>query len=110
MKNKETESDNIFEDDGRTIVDMRGVEKLSLFGNRDRIKEWESIDQEERQSQENRDMRENPSWMKSEMSKEETKYHILGALKAALMIWLVYALSFGGFIWILTRIFKHILK
>lgn len=110
MKNKKVEKEEYLEDDGRTVVDMSGVEKLSMFGNRALLKKWEAIDENEKLSHEFREQTKNPSWMKQSISFGETKYHILGALKAGLLIWLVYALSFGGFLLALTMLFKYVLK
>ncbi len=53
---------------------------------------------------EERDYKNDRPWEKVELSNKERFTVILGALKAGALIWLCYAVVFGGFIWLLTRI------
>ena len=66
------------EDDGRTIVDMSGVERPNLFSFRPRPDEPERPEEERRAN--------NESWLRSEVSGEERRWLILGTIKAALLV------------------------
>ena len=78
-----------FEDDGRTIVDMSGVEMPSLF-----------LPRKPRQFDPDNAPRENPGqerpWEQEEQLTAGQKFWvILGALKAALLIGSVYLVELG---------------
>lgn len=71
-----------WEDDGRTIADMSGVERPSLFGH------IPGIDDDRRPAPRR------PSDVQEDLTPEERKWAVLGALKAALSIGMVYLVGF----------------
>ena len=119
-------------DDGRTVADMRGVEKRPLysmwFGLRDRpVKRRgrsgsphsngsrgdvpseyrESLGDAAPEYRESlgdaaSEYREAP---RLDLSPEERRAAILGAMKASLLIGLIYLAVFGAFIYLLTKLF-----
>ncbi|MDE7171415.1 MAG: hypothetical protein K2O11_05995 [Oscillospiraceae bacterium] len=82
------------DDDGRTIADMSGIERQSLFlpriPKRDRPAPPAQPEPE----------RDRP-WETSELSPEERRWYILGALKASLLI----ALAFIGGLGLIVLLF-----
>ena len=81
------------DDDGRTIADMSGVNRQPLFvprGLRDASRKPQRQEPEDPQ-------REERPWEKQEelLSREERRWYILGALKAALLIALAFILGLG---------------
>lgn len=77
-----------FEDDGRTIVDMSGVERPNLFSFR-KIKEEPQLPEGERE-------RNRQSWESSdELSRKERLWLIFGSLRAALLIVLIFGAVFA---------------
>ena len=90
MKQKEP-----FEDDGRTIADMSGVTRrpLLLFRTPER--------EESRQEQPESDQK------PPELSKEEQRSFMAGALGAALLIGSIFIVAGGLFIWFLTAVLWH---
>ncbi len=66
------------DDDGRTIADMSGVSRPSLFLPRRA--------EEDAPSPSPRPSEERPEWEQAPISREERRMYILGALKAALLI------------------------
>ena len=76
-----------FEDDGRTIVDMSGVERPNLFQFR-RIKEEPKRPEAERE-------RNRESWEGVELSRRERLWLIFGSLRAALLIVLIFGAVFA---------------
>ena len=81
------------DDDGRTIADMSGVNRQPLFvprGLRDASRKPQRQEPEDPQ-------REERPWEKQEelLSREERRWYILGALKAALLIALAFIVGLG---------------
>ena len=77
-----------FEDDGRTIVDMSGVERPNVFGFR-RLREEPRRPEAERE-------RNRGSWESGvELSRKERLWLIFGSLRAALLIVLVFGAVFA---------------
>ena len=66
------------EDDGRTIVDMSGVERPNPFGFR-RLPKEPALPEEQRRA--NAD-----SWKEQSVSREERRWLILGTIKASLLV------------------------
>ena len=77
---------DIKDDDGRVIADMSGVEKPIMFG---------FLSPSFRRSRGNRFQGRSSLEDGVEMSREERRYYILGALKASLLIGLAYAVGLG---------------
>lgn len=102
MANKKEDN---FIDDGRTIVDMTGVERPALFG---RNFKAEKAKRRELEVPEKKEIDEKP-WEKDKdkISKEDRRLVIKGALGASILIWLCYALVFGIVILIAFLIFKN---
>lgn len=77
------------DDDGRTIVDMSGVESpSSLFIPRVPKKE-KTVPTEENNSSDER------PWEKNEFSKDERRSFVLGAMSASALIALIFIAVFG---------------
>lgn len=109
MKRDKEKTDN-FIDDGRTVADMSGISKKSLFGGRMNAEDWEKADEMEAERLSYaEDMKYRP-WEKKDLSRTEKAALVLGALKASLLIWLAFVVGLGGFILILTLVFKAILE
>ena len=86
------------DDDGRVIADMTDVRKRNLFlpqALSDRRRNEKPVHPETERSNED------------PLSGDEGRWYLFGALRAALLIWLVYAAAFGLFIWLLTLLFRH---
>lgn len=79
------------DDDGRTIADMSDISAPSLF--------------RPRSSGRRRD--EKPEQPKEDWDPQDRKVYIFAALRAALMIALVYAVGFGLLIGLLLLIWRH---
>ena len=77
---------DIKDDDGRVIADMSGVEKPIMFG---------FLSPSFRRSRGNKFHGRFTMEDGVEMSKEERRYYILGALKASLLIGLAYTVGLG---------------
>ena len=84
------------EDDGRVVADMQGVEKRHIL-----------IPDAAKDRFANDFVKPSGSRIDDGLTDEERKWYLLGALKAGLMIWLVYAVCFGLFIFLLTFLFSH---
>lgn len=80
------------DDDGRTIADMSGVSAPSLFGHLPK-----------RKAAPEQELPDVPS-MESEISKEERRWYILGAMKAALLIGFAFIAGLGLVILLLMAI------
>ena len=77
-----------FEDDGRTVVDMSGVERPNLFQFR-QIKDEPQRPADERE-------RNRQSWESSDaLSTKERLWLILGSLRAAALIVLIFGTAFA---------------
>ena len=77
-----------FEDDGRTIVDMSGVERPNLFPFR-KVREEPKLPEEERE-------RNRESWERNgELDTKERLWLIFGSLRAALLIVLIFGVCFA---------------
>ena len=81
------------DDDGRTIADMSGVSRQPLLlprGLREASRKPQRQEPEDAQ-------REDRPWEKQEelLSREERRWYILGALKAALLIALAFIVGIG---------------
>ena len=87
------------EDDERVIADMSGLapKRPILFPVFDAGKQMDA--QKER-------FRAKPQQPPSDLDREGRLAAVKGALGATLLIWLVYAVGFGIFIFVLTRLFK----
>lgn len=83
------------DDDGRTIVDMSGVERPNLFTPRIPSQEAKSRETERRQQEA---MASDRSRETLDLSPGERRWAILGVLKAAFLIAIPYALGLGGII------------
>lgn len=71
------------EDDGRTIVDMSGVERPNLFSFRRPSEEPGLPEEQRRQNAE--------SWEEQSVSREERRWLILGTIKASLLVGAAFA-------------------
>lgn len=93
---KEREYDD---DDGRTVVDMRGVERMPLFG---------SITPPSRRELEALSKKKNkPAWEDEfRLTGKEKFWYIMGTLKAALLIALAYIVGLGLIIGAMILVFK----
>ena len=87
------------DDDERVIADMSGLapKRPILFPVFDAGKQMDA--QKER-------FRAKPQQPPSDLDREGRLAAVKGALGATLLIWLVYAVGFGIFIFVLTRLFK----
>lgn len=99
---KRKKEDN-FIDDGRTIIDMSGVERPALFG-----RNFKEEKRKRRELEDLGEVKEEKPWEKekNKMSKEERGLVLKGALRASLLVWLCYAVVFGIVILIMFLIFK----
>lgn len=99
---KKEKEDN-FIDDGRTIIDMSGVERPALFG-----RNYKAERAKRRELETPKEEVEAKPWEqdKDKMSKEDRRAVIKGALGASFLIWLCYAVVFGIVILIMYFIFK----
>lgn len=88
MRNKKVDD---YEDDGRTIVDMSQVERPNLFSIRSLGND--SIDQKQTSDR---------SSYQEPLTKEQTRWAILGTLKASLLIGLAYVVGLGLLILIMV--------
>lgn len=89
------------DDDGRTIADMSGVSGNNMFIPRRSQREGSQDVQETQTESSGKDR----PWESQDMlTKEERKWYILGALKAALLIGSAFILGFGAAILILILI------
>lgn len=85
------------DDDGRTIVDMRGVEKMPLFG---------SLVPPSRRELEKPTEKKDPWKEEYRMSNGEKFWYILGSLKAALLIASAYIIGLGAIILLMILVFS----
>ena len=83
------------DDDGRTIADMSGVSGPSMFLPRRSGRKKPPMEQEESSSSE------------QEWDPKDRRIYVFGALRAALLIALVYAVGFVLIIGLLLLIWKH---
>lgn len=90
-------------EDERVVADMSGIERRNLFfGRRPKGTRAELQDVPH--------ARRNPSapyQQEEEISSEQRRWYILGALKASLMIGAVYAIGFGIVILLMILIWSH---
>lgn len=77
------------DDDGRTIADMSGVERQAMFLPRVPRRDLLRPPQQERPAEEER------PWEETGLSREERRWYILGAMKAAMLIALVFIVGLG---------------
>lgn len=85
------------EDDGRTIVDMSGVGDDSLFSlGKISRKDFQNPDDEKKSK--------NPYDYSPDITREERRWYILGALKAALLIGGAFIVGLGLLVFLLTLI------
>lgn len=78
------------EDDGRTIADMSGVTRPSMFGH------MPSVLRHERQTkQAETPEKEHPPWEEQSLTRREQLGYVLGAMGAALCIGLIYIVVLG---------------
>ncbi len=88
------------EDDGRVIADMGTVHKRSFLlpeamTDRSRNEKPEYLIPNQKQT------------AGDDLTKEESRWYILGALKAGFLIWLAYAVGFGLFLLLITLLSRH---
>lgn len=83
-------TDKHFEDDGRVIADMSGVQRRRL---------WLPVKDSE--AEDTRPWDESGKW-----NRRERKYALWGALSASLLIGLVYLAGFGIVIFLLTLLWR----
>ena len=92
---------NDFEDDGRTIVDMSGVERPLLLGFRLPHRKKESQQTEAQPSEAS----ERP-WEKQGLNKKQQRSYILGTVLAGLAIAGVFIAAGALFIYLLTLLWN----
>lgn len=92
MKNNKKDD---YIDDGHSIVDMSNVERPNLFTFKNPYLE------------NRKDIKVSSNSNSEPYTKEQTRWAILGALKASLLIGLAYAVGIGLFILILYLFYKH---
>ncbi len=83
------------DDDGRTIADMSEVSGPSMFVPRKSGRKKPPMEQEESRGSE------------QEWDPKDRRIYVFGALRAALLIALVYAVGFALIIGLLLLIWKH---
>ncbi len=90
-----------FEDDGRTVADMSGIERPRLFI--PRLPKSGS-----RPSQDTQPEMDDRPWEKDKdsLSRDEKRWYVLGALKAALFIGLAFIVGLGVLIAVLLGIWN----
>ena len=79
------------DDDGRTIIDMSGVERTPLVIPRLPKKEKAKPETQEK-----------PAWEKDELNKDQRRALIGGSLGAALLVVALFALAIAGVILLIT--------
>lgn len=84
-------------------------EKADAINREEKLREWEEIDAVEAQREQYMEELSDSPWKSSEMSKDERRAAMKGALGASLLIGAAYAVGIGGFILLLTIIFSHLL-
>lgn len=90
-----SKKNNYNDDDGRTIADMSGVGRDNLFFPRKHEKKVKEDDSA------------NAGAPKAaEMSKKERRMYVLSAIKASLLIWLVFVVIFGLVIFLLLYFWR----
>lgn len=81
------------EDDGRTVADMSDVQRSSFLGG------WRPVGDraipEKRETPEESQSRTRRPWEDDSLTKEERRMYVLGAMKAALLIGMVYLIGGG---------------
>lgn len=87
------------DDDGRTIVDMRGVEKMPLFGSLVPLSRRELEPPKEKKSA-------RPWESENRLTADQKLWYILGTLKAALLIASVYIIGLGLIILLMVIVFS----
>ena len=98
-----------FEDDGRVVADMSSLApRRPMFlpnteGLRQSGMEEPPLIADEGETTDSSDAR---PWESYDPDKETVRAAMKGALGASLLIWLVYAIGLGLFIFLLTRLFK----
>jgi len=90
-----------FEDDGRTVADMSGIERPRLFI--PRLPKSESCQRQDTQPE-----ADDRPWEKDRdaLNKDEKRWYVLGALKAALLIGLAFIVGLGILIAVLLGIWN----
>ncbi len=100
MKN---DKDKIFDDDdGRPIADMSGIDRPGIFSHVPRVSRARK---QESHTPENMDTQA-PERDEFQLTDEERKWYVLGALKATLLIGLAFAAGLGLITLILTLIWR----
>ena len=84
------------DDDGRTIADMSGVSSPTPFGFRHQERGSAPMDR--------RDGQERPEWESAPYTRSERRMYVLAALKAALLIALVFIAGLGFAIWLMLTL------
>lgn len=89
-----------FYDDGRTIASMSGVERQNLF-----VPKINSLEDRDSTKNSESDFKKDRPWDQSgRLSKEETRWYALGALRAALLIGLAFIVGLGAAILLMILI------
>lgn len=81
------------DDDGRSIADMSGIDRPSLFIPRKHPTKGAEHDKSSGNDR---------PWENNSMTKKERRLYVFGALGAALLIGLVFAIGIGLIIWFMT--------
>ena len=89
-------SDDRFEDDGRTVADMSGIERPNIFGLRRRLKEQKKPEKTPEPPEANEEPEEQAApapEIKYEMSAKDRRAYIAGAMGAAMLIGAVFIVA-----------------
>ena len=97
------------DDDGRTIVDMSGVERPSMFGHLPRSENnqffFSDLAKKNRAFSAPEEKKPKRPWEESGFNRSERRAAVRGALSAALLIGLAYIVGLGLLIVILLYVF-----
>ncbi len=85
------------DDDGRSIADMSGIDRPTAFSHVPRVKDTRKSVNKKMPDEENTSHGDDFS-----LTKEERKWYVLGALKAAMLIGLVFIVCLGLIVFLLT--------
>ena len=103
--------DDRFEDDGRTVADMSGIERPSIFGLRRRIKEEKKAEMpsepETPEANEEQKVQAAPMpEIKDVMSPKDRRAYVAGAMGAAMLIGGIFIAAAAIFIIVLLLVWK----